>query len=121
MVLFNGLYEFVEFTDKHPDLGVLIDISHNFYEPQYSEEDIIKILSAKNIKCLHISDALRDAEFESGTHLAIGDGEIDFPKLLRGFRNHSDLYGVLEIKSSNEGIKSSLRALKNIMSEVAHE
>ena len=59
-----------------------------------------------------------DAEFESGTHLAIGDGESNFPKLLKRFRNHPDLYGVLEIKSGNEGIKNSLRALRNMALEV---
>ena len=112
--LFNGLNEFVAFTDQYPDLGVLIDVSHNYYEPQYSEEDMINILSGKNVKCLHISDALRNAEFESGTHLAIGDGEMDFAKLLRGFMNIPDLYAVLEIKPNNTGIKESLQKLNVI-------
>ena len=116
--LFDGLNEFVAFTDQYPDLGVLIDVSHNYYEPQYSEEDMINLLSGKNVKCLHISDALRNSEFENGTHLIIGDGEIDFTKLLKGFMNIPDLYGVLEIKSSNDGIKSSLSALKKMVSGV---
>jgi len=71
--LFNGLSEFAAFTDRYPDLGILIDISHNYYNPQYSEEDIINILSGKNVKCLHISDALRSADFEDGTHRAGGN------------------------------------------------
>jgi len=112
--LFNGLGEFVAFTDQYPDLGILIDVSHNYYNPQYSEEDMINILSGRNVKCLHISDALRSADFESGTHLAIGDGEIDFLKLLDGFKNVPDLYSVLEIKSKNYGIEKSLRKLKEI-------
>jgi len=113
--LFDGLNEFVAFTDQYPDLGVLIDISHNYYNPQYSEEDMINILSGKNVKCMHISDALRNAEFENGTHLAIGDGEINFTKLFKGFKNRSDMFGVLEIKSSNEGIKTSLTELKKMV------
>jgi sugar phosphate isomerase/epimerase len=112
--LFSGLREFVAFTDQYPELGVLIDVSHNFYNPQYSEEDIINILSGKNVKCLHISDAIRSAEFESGTHLAVGDGEIDFTKLLKGFNKIPGLYAVLEIKSNNEGISKSLRVLRAI-------
>ena len=113
--LFDGLYEFIKFVDIFPDLGVLIDISHNYYNPQYSEEDIIDILANKNIKGLHISDALRGAEFENGTHLAIGDGTIDFPKLLKGFEKFPDLYGALEIKSENCGIEKSLQKLKEII------
>jgi sugar phosphate isomerase/epimerase len=110
--LFNGLHEYVNFIDNHPDLGVLIDISHNYYEPQYSEHDIIGILGNKNVKGLHISDALRGAEFEEGTHLAIGDGTIDFPCLLKGFDKYWDLYCVLEIKSKNAGVERSLKTLK---------
>jgi len=112
--LFNGLSEFVAFTDQYPDLGILIDVSHNYYNPQYSEEDMIKILSGKNVKGLHISDALRNAEFKSGTHLAIGDGEIDFPKLLKGFNNIPNLYAALEIKASNDGVAKSLQMLQDI-------
>ena len=112
--LFNGLSEFVSFTDQYPDLGILIDVSHNYYNPQYSEEDIIKILSGRNVKGLHISDALRNAELKSGTHLAIGDGEIDFPKLLKGFNKIPNLYAALEIKASNDGVAKSLRILQNI-------
>ena len=113
--LFDGLYEYVNFVDIFPDLGVLIDISHNYYNPQYSEDDIINILKNKNIKGLHISDALRSAEFEEGTHLAIGDGTIDFPKLLQGFEKFENLYGVLEIKSNNTGIEKSLRTLNEMI------
>jgi len=112
--LFDGLNEFVKFVDTFPALGVLIDISHNYYEPQYSEDDIINILGSKNVKGLHISDALRSVEFENGTHLAIGDGTIDFPKLLKGFVKFPNLYSVLEIKSENYGIEKSLRKLKEI-------
>lgn len=113
--LLNGLHEYVKFVDNHPELGVLIDISHNYYNPQYSEHDIVSILGNKNVKGLHISDALRGAGFEEGTHLAIGNGTIDFPKLLRGFEKFSDLYCVLEIKSENDGIKRSLTALNDIV------
>ena len=46
--------------------------------------------------------------------LAIGDGEIDFPKLLKGFNNIPNLYAALEIKASNDGVAKSLRMLQNI-------
>ena len=111
--LFNGLNEFADFVDMYPDLGVLIDISHNYYGPPHSEDDIINILGNKNIKGLHISDALRSADFETGTHLAIGDGTINFPKLLKYFEKFPALYAALEIKANNEGICKSLRNLKS--------
>ena len=112
--LFDGLHEYVNFIDRHPGLGVLIDISHNYYKPQYSEDDIVDILGNTNVKGLHISDALRGVEFKEGTHLAIGDGSIDFHRLMNGFRKFPELYGVLEIKSTNEGIERSLNNLQSM-------
>jgi len=113
LFLFNGLNEFSKFIDIYPDLGVLIDISHNYYD-NHSEDDMINILSNKNIKGLHISDALQNVEYENGLHLAIGGGTVNFRKLLKGFAKFTDLYGVLEIKSNNEGIDKSLKRLKMI-------
>ena len=112
--LIDGLHEYVKFTDKYPDLGVLIDISHNYYNPEYSEHDIVSILGNKNVKGLHISDALRSAEFEKGTHLAIGEGEIKFPKLLKQFSEKSGIFGALEIKATNDKIHKSLNYLKSL-------
>ncbi|MCL2775411.1 MAG: sugar phosphate isomerase/epimerase [Oscillospiraceae bacterium] len=112
--LFDGLHEYERFIDKHPDLGVLIDISHNYYD-NYSEDEIINILGDKNVKGLHISDALRNVDVRKGTHLAIGDGTVDFSKLLNHFKDVLNLYGALEIVTNNDGISSNLRALRNIV------
>ena len=113
--VFDELGEYVKFIDMYPELGVLIDISHNYYNPEYSEEDMINLLGGKNVKGLHISDALRGADFRKGTHLAVGDGTVDFAKLLNHFAKIPDLYGVLEIKSSNGGISRSLKSLKEML------
>ena len=107
--LFDGLSDYVKFIDNYPDLGVLIDVSHNYYDG-YSEDEIISHLANKNVKCLHISDALQGADFREGTHLAIGDGSIDFDKILKGFAHIPNLYSVLEIKASDESVAKSLRA-----------
>jgi len=112
--LFDGLHEYAEFIDQHPDLGVLIDISHNYFD-NYSEDDIIKILGDKNVKGLHISDAVQNVDVRKGTHLAIGDGTMDFPKLLNHFKNIPNLYGALEIVADNEGIGKSLEKLRNFI------
>jgi len=108
--LFDGLSDYVKFIDHYPDLGVLIDVSHNYYDG-YSEDEIIDHLANKNVKCLHISDALQGADFRAGTHLAVGDGSIDFGKILKGFANIPNLHSVLEIKASNRCVARSLQAL----------
>ena len=48
----DGLSDFVKFIDNYPDLGVLIDVSHNYYDG-YSEDEIINYLANKNVKALH--------------------------------------------------------------------
>jgi len=109
--LFDGLGEYINFIDNYPDLGVLIDISHNFYDG-YSEDEIISHLASKSIKSFHISDALRGADFNDGLHLALGSGSIDIARILEGFAHIPDLCSVLEIKATNEGIAKSLDILK---------
>jgi len=109
--LFDGLEEYVEFIDLYPELGVLIDISHNYFDG-YTEDEIISFLSGKNVKGLHISDALRGVDIKEGTHLAIGHGTMDVFKLLNHFADIPELYSVLEIKADNEGIADSLRVLQ---------
>jgi sugar phosphate isomerase/epimerase len=58
---------------------------------------------------------LQNVDFKSGTHLAIGDGSIDFKKLLKYFDKFSSMSGVLEIKADNSKIQSSLNQLKNML------
>jgi len=109
--LFDGLEEYVKFIDNYPDLGVLIDVSHNYYDG-YSEQEIIRHLADKKVKCLHISDALQGAGFREGTHLAIGSGSVDFDKIIKGFAHIPNLYSALEIKATNEDVAKSLNMLK---------
>jgi len=109
--LFDGLHEYARFIDRHPDLGVLIDITHNYYS-KYSEDDIINILGDKNVKGLHISDGMRNVDIRKGTHLAIGNGTINFSKLLNHFKYIPNLYGAFEIAADNAGIAGSLQILK---------
>lgn len=112
--LFRGYQEFIPFTDKHPDLGILIDISHNYYDG-YSEDAIANLMGSKNVKALHVSDALQNVDFREGTHLAIGDGLVDFNKLLKHFSKHPGVFGALEIKSDNIKIRNSISQLKNMI------
>lgn len=74
----------------------------------------MEILGDKNIKGLHISDAIQGIDFRKGTHLAIGDGTVDFDKLIKRFSGIHNIYGALEIKSTNAGIENSLLNLNKI-------
>jgi sugar phosphate isomerase/epimerase len=112
--LFKGLEEYILFADKHPDLGILIDISHNYFD-SYPEDAIIKFLGIRNVKALHISDALQKVDFRKGTHLAIGEGSVDFRKLLNYFDKFPTMFGALEIKADSKKICSSLNQLRNML------
>jgi len=113
--LFKGLEEYMLFTDRHPDLGILIDISHNYFD-KYSEDEIIKFLGNRNVKALHVSDAIQNVEFRKGTHLSVGEGFVDFKKLLKHFYKIPNVFGALEIKADNQKIQNSLNQLKNMLS-----
>jgi len=115
--LFRGLEEFITFTDNHPDLSILIDISHNYFD-NYPEDAIINFLGNRNVKALHISDALQNVDFRKGTHLAVGDGTVNFEKLLKHFTKIPVISGALENKDENEKIQSSLNQVKNMLLEV---
>lgn len=112
--LFRGFEEYILFTDKHPDLGILIDISHNYFD-NYSEDEIIKFLGGRNVKALHVSDAIQNVDFRKGTHLAIGEGSVDFKELLIYFDKFPNVFGALEIRADCSKIQSSLNQLKSML------
>ena len=108
--LHNSLEKFAEFIMQYPKLGALIDISHNFNDGLIIS-DIIKIINNLKITGLHLSDAISSAEVGKGTHLPVGNGEINFSYFLRHFVN-CDIYGALEIRATSEIINESLLKLK---------
>lgn len=112
--LFGRLEQYIDFYVSQKNMGILIDVSHNYFSG-YSEQEIIDTFRNKNVTALHISDALRlkDEDIKFGTHLAIEDGQMDFNKLLSHFTN-DNIFAVLEIKSSNAKLKNSLDKLKSI-------
>lgn len=112
--LFKGLEEYTLFTDRYPDLGILIEISHNCFDG-YTEDDIIKFLGDKNVKALHVSDALQNVDIGKGAHLPVGEGSVDFNKLLKYFDKVPGIFAVLEIKADNQKILNSLNQLKNML------
>jgi sugar phosphate isomerase/epimerase len=110
--LFGTLSQYKEFYDTVEDMGILIDISHNFFSG-YDEQEVLDTFQGDRVTALHISDAIRlkDEDLKLGTHLAIGDGNIGFQTILSYF-NNSDVFAVLEIKSTNAKLKDSLDRLR---------
>jgi len=108
--LHNSLEKFVEFIKQYPQLGALIDISHNFNDG-LTISNIITITNNLKITGLHLSDAISGAEVGKGTHLPVGNGEINFSDFLKHF-THCDIYGALEIRATSEVVSESLSRLK---------
>ena len=89
----------------------MIDISHTINDG-YSISDIVSILEGRNVTGLHLSDAIANVEVRKGTHLPVGEGEVDFAEVLRTFRGPDKVYGALEIKGMSGEIRDSLCRLK---------
>ncbi|MDR0928597.1 MAG: sugar phosphate isomerase/epimerase [Oscillospiraceae bacterium] len=110
--LFGALAEYKAFYDEQADMGILIDISHNYFSG-YGEQDIIDMFQGDRVVALHVSDAVQraDGDVKRGTHLPIGNGQIDFQKMLPHY-NSPDMFAVLEIKATNAQLQDSLNRLR---------
>lgn len=114
--IFKGLRDYYKFVSNFKGLGVLIDVSHNFYD-KYNVDEIIDTLNKLNITGLHLSDAIPDAEFRAGTHLPIGKGNINFQRIMEHFNNKPNIYGALEIKGTSIEIHESINILNSLLSK----
>jgi sugar phosphate isomerase/epimerase len=111
--LHNNLEKFAKFIEQYPNLGALIDISHNVNDGRTISE-IINIIKNLKIAGFHLSDAISGAEVGIGTHLPVGDGEINFSDFFKHF-NHYDIFGALEIRGTGDVIRKSLLKLKECL------
>ena len=112
--LFGDYARYKRFAGAHPRMGILIDISHNFYSG-YGEQDIIDAFAGAKVTGLHVSDALHQAcgaSLAEGTHLAIGDGAMDCGKIIRHFATDERIFAALEIKAESKKLGESLRLMK---------
>lgn len=117
--VFRGLHELRDFADQYPDLGLLIDFSHNCFDG-YSVEKIISLLEGLKITGLHLSDALPGPDYRDGTHLQVGRGVVDFACIVRHFC-HQDIYAALEVKGSCKDIAASKNALEKLMGNCSNQ
>lgn len=108
--VFEGLSDYARFINSLPGLGVLMDMSHCYFDG-YNAQQVVDILRGLKLTGLHLSDAIAGAEFRKGTHVPVGQGEVDFTPLLHEYGDNDDLYAALEIKGQASDIADSLRAL----------
>lgn len=116
--VFKGLSDYSKFVSNYRELGVLIDIAHNFYD-KYSVDEILDTLKDLKITGLHLSDAISEEEFHKGTHLPIGKGNIDFGKIITQFKDNPNICGALEIKGLSKEISESINILNYFLSNRA--
>jgi sugar phosphate isomerase/epimerase len=117
--VFSGLPEFARFIAELPGVGVLIDLCHNYYDG-YEVPDVLTWLQACTITGIHLSDAVRRNDLASGTHLPLGQGEIDVSPVLDRFSGDDSVYGAFEVRGSAEGIAQSVVIVRNGNSSPNH-
>jgi len=110
----EGLEDYRHFVQRHPGLGVLIDVSHNYYDG-YAIIDIVEKLAGLKVTGLHLSDAARGVGLTEGTHLPIGGGTVDFASLLSTFGDKRDICAALEVRGSVADIHDSVTRLTQLL------
>ena len=90
---------------------MLADISH-LWNDGNGVDDIASALRNCRVTGLHLSDALARVEVTKGTHLSVGEGEVDFARLLPQYNNDDSVYAVLEVKAESSQIKHSVDLLR---------
>ncbi len=108
--VFEGLPDFSRFVREVPGLGVLVDISH-LCNDGHDIDDITSALKDCRVTGLHLSDALAHKEIDKRTHLPIGDGKVDFARILSLYSGDDSVYGALEVKAESAKIKDSVGRL----------
>lgn len=109
--VFTGITDYKDFILDIPGLGGLIDISHNCYDGIEIDE-ILSVIKKIPVNGFHLSDAIQGVELGEGTHLPLGQGNIDLKPLISEYSGDS-IYGALEVRGPAKGIAESLSYLKN--------
>lgn len=110
--VFTGITDYRDFILDIPGLEGLIDISHNCYDGIEMDE-IISIITKIPVSGFHLSDAIHGLELVEGTHLPLGQGNINLIPLISEYKGDR-VYGALEVRGSAKGISDSLTYLKRL-------
>jgi sugar phosphate isomerase/epimerase len=69
---------------------------------------------------IHVHDAMRDKDYREATHLPIGKGTIDFPRLIDLLRQVSyDGWLTLEVRGNEQELVRSREYLESLVGSVS--
>ncbi len=109
----SGPDEFRAFVSSFPGLGVLVDVAH-VHNDEHDPVSFIELLPKGTITGLHLSDALAGVPHDQGTHLPVGEGEVDFPGILELFDGVDPVHAALEIKGPARAVAESVTRLRRL-------
>lgn len=114
--IFHGLDEFSQFIEQFPPekLGILMDAGH-LYQAGIGLDAAVHLFKRRLLD-IHVHDAMRDKNYREATHLPIGKGTIDFPRLIDLLRQVSyDGWLTLEVRGNEQEIVRSREYLESLV------
>jgi sugar phosphate isomerase/epimerase len=114
--IFKGLHDFVQFVSHFPStrLGVLLEVGH-LYQAKFSLDKAVHTF-ADRLLDVHVHDATLHEDYAKATHLPIGRGTIDFPRLITTLREVKyDEWLTLEIHGNERNIVQSKQYLESLI------
>jgi len=110
----SGPEEYRRFVLRLPGLRALVDVSHNQYDG-FNPVALIESLPPGSVTGLHLSDTVTGVSYNKGTHLPVGQGEVDFQGILGLFDNNDSVCAALEVRGSARAVADSFARLKEIV------
>lgn len=114
--IFTSLRYFNEFVSlfNSSKLGVLLEVGH-LYQAGFNLDDTIRAFGSR-IFDVHVHDATMNEDYKKATHLPIGNGNIDFPNIIKalGQAKYSG-WLTLEIHGSESEIIRSRKLLERLI------
>jgi len=118
--IFRGLDEFSRFIEQFPPekLGILMDAGH-LYQAGIDLDEAVHLFKRRLLD-IHVHDAMRDKDYREATHLPIGKGTIDFPRLIDLLRQVSyDGWLTLEVRGNEQELVRSREYLESLVGSVS--
>lgn len=114
--IFADLRDFMRFISRFrsSELGVLLEVGH-LYNAGFNLDEAIGAFGHR-IFDVHVHDAMLHEDYRKATHLPIGSGTIDFPKVIDSLREvNYDGWITLEIHGNESQILESRKRLEKLI------
>jgi len=114
--IFTDMQDFMQFIShlRSSELGVLLEVGH-LYQAGFDLDEAIRAFGHR-IFDVHVHDAILHEDYRKATHLPVGSGTIDFPKVIDSLRevNYDD-WLTLEIHGNESQILESRKRLEKLI------